>query len=151
MLKDSGDLVTLRVDCGRGFIVECKCCDCVDENDTSESSGWNLNQKEIWNELLLISGLKLQDKTSHQYKAAQWIVDDNTFVRSSSYLPQYYVLLIFYFMIGDQTTYLPDLDEDECDWERIGCNDEGYVQIIKFGAFELFLFLNTSTSCILIL
>lgn len=133
---DTGDLHTLRVNCDRGFIVDCKCCDCVgDSGGDSGNVEWNYNQKRTWSVLSTLSGEKLLDETSPQYKAAHWIVEEDKwhYLSSSSYLYQRYVLVMLYYMMGDQAWFAPDSDKDECKWERVGCNDEGYVQHIKFG------------------
>ncbi len=135
---DSGDLQKLQVDCERGKIVGCTCCDC-NGSSTSDMATWNYNQKATWSTLEALSGDKLSDPKTPQYKAAHWIVEEDKwhYPATSKFLYQRYVLVIFYYMMRNESWFKPDGDIDECKWERIGCDALGYVEHIKFGMYSM--------------
>ncbi len=121
----AGSLLRLYVDC----VVECQCCDnCGFE--------MNLNQKETYDRLKLLSGEKISDPDTPQYKAAYWMLWENKlqYPAKSRFLYQRYVLVLMYFMMGDETWFEPLVDIDECHWEKVGCNSDYFVENIKFGA-----------------
>jgi hypothetical protein len=135
---DSGNLQKIQVDCQRGSVVGCRCCDCSGTSETDGTNTWSYSQKATWSMLESLSGDKLLDSNTPQYKAALWIVDEDKwhYPAASSFLHQRYVLVLMYNMMGDQDIFTPDLDHDECKWERVGCNHEGYVEHIQFGKFH---------------
>ena len=105
--------------------VECKCCDACSDTD-----------KEMKRDkLVTLSGDLLTDPTTPQYKAALWIVEEDKrdYTASSNYLYQRYLLVLLYNMMGEESWFTPDGRTDECKWERVGCNHDGYVEHIEFG------------------
>ena len=54
-------------------------------------------------------------------------------VETTDFIYQRYVLVLFYFMMGEQSQFKPKLKVDECQWERIVCNKDRFVETIKFG------------------
>ena len=129
VLRELGHLQKLFVDCERGKIVQCECCEC---RGNQESSGnWTYNQKKTWSKLASLSGDTISNQSSPQYAAAQWIVEKDNWhnpVESTIYLYQRYVLVLFYYMMGEQSYFEPDSKVDECEWERVECNQDRYVE-----------------------
>ena len=36
-------------------------------------------------------------------------------------------------MMGSDSLFSPDAHSDECKWQKVSCNREGYVEHIEFG------------------
>ena len=122
-----GHIQKLFVDCERGKIIQCECCECSgdDQTNSSNANNWTYNQKKTWSKLASLLGDKLLNQySSAQYKVARWIVDeeDNWHdpVEMTDFIYQQYVLVLYYFMMGKQSQFKLELKvEDECQWERI--------------------------------
>ena len=133
-LKKSGNLQTVQVDCSGGSIVGCDCCDCSGIDDSHANNQWNYNQEKTWERLEALSGEALSDQNSPQYKAANWIINEDKwhYSSSSNFLEQRYVLVLLHMnMMGQGEMFVSG--EDECKWERVGCNHDGYVENINIG------------------
>ena len=125
----SGVLKHIRTDCEH---VHCTCCENCNDSDAKK--------KATVEELKLLSGDKIYDPNTPQYKASDWIIREDKWnypIELTSYLYQRYVLVLLYFMMGDQDGFKPDPNTDECEWERIDCSHNGYVEHIEFGKYTL--------------
>lgn len=126
----SGELAHFRTDCGEGGKVECECCD-----SCSNASTWSYSQKNTWSKLHALSGDSVSDPSTIQYKAVKWILEEDKwhYESTSTFLYQRYVLVLMYYMMGDDSWFTPDSRTDECKWERVGCNHEGFIEHLEFG------------------
>lgn len=143
---DQGVLMHIKTDCKDGGQVQCQCCE-----NCSKFDNWESNQKATWNRLKTLSGDKLNDPNSPQYKAAHWIVESDKwqYPSNSGFLYQRYVLILLYKMMGSDSLFSPDAHSDECKWQKVSCNNEGYVEHIEFGKIlkhhtsSIFVFFST--------
>ena len=105
-------------------------------NDPSGHADFTIHQWEVHQNLALISSYDIDTPGTPQYKAAQWIlhVDEMGYGADSPFLFQRFLLAIFYHMMEDgYQCFSLVAGVDECDWDRIDCDDKGIVEQISFG------------------
>jgi len=130
-LHNAGSLLKISTDCGDNVInkVICSCCNC--NLDNSGSYEWTESQKSIWNSLKSISGVTLSDPNSPQYLAAHWIIEVDAYRTDRKFIYQRYVLVVLHYMMSDNSWFYPSAIMGECQWDGIGCNDQGYITHMK--------------------
>ncbi len=138
---NEGNLETIEIDCGRESDITCdtSCCQCKENNISAHplSGSWDYNQKATWTTLKTLSGDKIYTVGTPQYNAAHWIIEQDKWTSkgTTSFLYQRYVLVLLYFMMGNDSDFRPDNGTNECLWDRVKCNDENHVVQIIFGKF----------------
>ncbi len=109
------------------------------DNDPSGHGDFTIHQWQVHQNLALISSQDIDTPGTSQYKAAQWIlyVDQMGYGAESPFLFQRFILAMFYYMMEDgYQCFKLIAGIDECNWDRISCDDKGIVQSISFGTFS---------------
>lgn len=145
--KRSDFLASFETDCTTAALkVTCSCCTNCDDKESSSgeetlSVGLDERQLGVLAKLRELSGSAVENKNTPQHRAAHWIMkqDSMKLTANSTNLYQRYVLVLLREM-GDDTCFVLQSGEDECDWssknsggeyiKRIGCYDGGFVELL---------------------
>ena len=100
-------------------------------NDPSGHGDFTIHQWKVHERLSIISSVDIDIPNSPQFKAAQWILnqDEMGYAEDSKYLPQRFVAAILYYKIEAGSDKCFELNEsiDECEWNNIKCDTNGFV------------------------
>merc|ERR1712161_160717 len=121
------------------------------QTDTPTSTPTTLQWGQFMKTFVIpISGVEiLQDKSSPQYRAAKYILEDpyTSQLTTTEQLDDRYASVTFYFATEGEnwdSCYLGDtnctngqwLVDDTCDWFAVSCNDDGRVTSFRFANAE---------------
>jgi len=132
-MKDQNSLFSVTADCTNAKRdVSCTCCN----NCAEMHNNLNNRQKAVMQKLRNLSGsASIDDGKSPQHRANHWMikVDNMQLAADADNLYQRYVLVLLFYMMGDQEKISIDANSHECTWspERIKCYNDN-VTSIKF-------------------
>jgi len=96
---------------------------------------YSQRQIDLVIKLKAISGDIISVPNTLHHKAAHWMlwIDKSGITADSPFVRQRYILALFYYHMGDKNgTFELNENTGECSWGRIGCDDKGHVQHIRF-------------------
>ena len=110
--------------------------------DTDENGHlvYTQNQKDIIMKLRQLSGVIISTPNTEHHKAAHWMLweDKIGLTADSPFLYQRYSLALLYYKMGENNmSFKLKGDENECKWEKVGCDGSGFVDHLSFANCDI--------------
>ena len=111
-----------------------------------ETSWPSKRERDVIHRLSLVSGMSVSTAGTPQHKATHWILkEDSLSLRANNpyLLQRYFLALLYYKMEGadkinkglnkkmEHLEFWMDGLIHECQWERVGCNGDGFIESLK--------------------